>query len=117
MDCDGDGSPDPAYHNPPDGQSTTPYDASQLIVDVTPVASKSVPLPYASLDKSTFHDVRGDSELTFRVHARNDTLAPTSLLVLRALIRVETPKGQVLGGKSGFKLVYFVIPPYIDNAK
>jgi hypothetical protein len=117
VDCDGDGAPDPAYHNPPDGQSMTPYDASQLITAVTPVASKSVPLPYSSLDTTTFHDVRGDSELTFQVHARNDTLAPTSLLVLRALIRVETPKGQVLGGKSGFKLVYFVIPPYIDNAK
>ncbi len=117
VDCDGDGAPDPAYHNPPGMPGGPPYDASGLIVDVSTVASTAVPLPYASLDASTFHGVRGDSELTFRVHARNDTLAPTSLLVLRALIRVETPKGQILGGKSGFKLVYFVIPPYIDNAK
>ncbi len=117
VDCDGDGSADVAYHNPVVGQTMTPYDASELISDVTTVASTAVPLPYSSLDKSTFHGVRGDSELTFRVHAQNDTLAPTSLLVLRALIRVETPKGQVLGGKSGFKLVYFVIPPYIENAK
>ena len=117
VDCNGDGAPDAAYHNPPSEGSMTPYDASGLIVDVTTVPSKAVPLPYSTLDKSTFHNVRGDSELTFTVHARNDTLAPTSLLVLRALIRVETPKGQVLGGKNGFKLVYFVIPPYIANAK
>lgn len=117
VDCNGDGAPDPAYHNPPAENTTTPYDASELILDVSTVASTSVPLPYSSLDKSTFHDVRGDSLLTFKVHARNETLAPTSVLVLRALIRVETPKGQVLGGKNGFKLVYFVIPPYIENAK
>jgi hypothetical protein len=117
VDCNGDGTPDPAYHNPPSEGSMTPYDASGLIVDVTTVPSKAVPLPYSTLDKNTFHNVRGDSELTFTVHARNDTLAPTSLLVLRALIRVETPTGQVLGGKNGFKLVYFVIPPYIVNAK
>lgn len=117
VDCDGDGAADPAYHNPPIGPNDTIYDASQLITKVATVASQSVPLPYTSLDASTFFDVRGDSELTFRVHAKNDTLSPTSVVVLRALVRVETPKGQVLGGKNGFKLVYFVIPPYIENPK
>lgn len=116
VDCDGDGAPDPEYHNPPLGPGGSPYDAGQLITDVTTVESTAVPLPYSSLDAHTFFDVTGSAEVTFRVHARNDTLAPRSLVVLRALIRVETPKGQVLGGKNGFKLVYFVIPPYIKNA-
>jgi hypothetical protein len=113
VDCDGDGKADMAYHNPVIEPDPGPYDASKLITKVATVASSDVPLPYAGLDESTFYGVRGAAKVTFRVHAKNDTLQPPSLFVLRALIRVETPAGQVLGGKNGFKLVYFVIPEYV----
>ena len=55
--------------------------------------------------------------MSFRVHAVNNTIKPATLLVMRALIRVRTPEGQVLGGKNGIKLVYFVIPQYIPKVK
>ena len=69
------------------------------------------------VDETTFHAVRGAATVTFRVHAENDSIKPNALLVLRALVRVETPNGQLLGGTEGIKLVYFVIPPYIENPK
>jgi hypothetical protein len=113
VDCNGDGVPDLEYHNPPLGGGNTPFDASTLITDVATVPSAQKPLPYASLDAKTFYGVRGAEEVTFRVHAENKTLKPPALVVLRALIRVQTPTGQVLGGKNGIKLVYFVIPQFV----
>lgn len=115
VDCTGDGAPDPEYHNPSFSPSK-PFDASTLITKVETVPSGANPLPYGSLDEKTFFGVRGDAQVTFRVHARNDTLKPPSLVVLRALIRVETPSGQILGGAAGIKLVYFVIPEFIQGA-
>ena len=113
VDCTGDGAPDPEHHNPELTPGQGPFDASSLITKVATVASQINPLPYGSLDEETFFGVRGDAEVTFRVHARNDSLKPSTLLVLRALIRVETPTGQILGGKDGVKPVYFVIPEHI----
>ena len=115
VDCTGDGAADLAYQNPELSPGDGPYDASNLITKVATVASQANPLPYGSLDDKTFFNVRGDAEVTFRVHAKNDALKPTKLIVLRALIRVETPSGQVLGGKDGIKLVYFVIPEFITT--
>jgi hypothetical protein len=117
VDCDGDGAPDLAYENPPLGPGGTPFDASTLITDVATVASGASPLPYASLDGATFYGVRGAAEVTFRVHARNDVLKPPSLTVLRAVVRVQTPTGQLLGGKKGVRLVYFVVPQHVDVPK
>jgi hypothetical protein len=113
VDCTGDGAPDPEHKNPELVPGEGPFDASALITKVATVASQASPLPYGSLDEETFFGVRGDVEVTFRVHAKNDALKPSSITVLRALIRVETPGGQILGGKDGVKLVYFVIPEHI----
>jgi hypothetical protein len=115
-DCTGDGKNDPAYHNPTFDLGPDPFDASKLITAIETVESQESPLPYGSLDAKTFYAVRGDAQVTFRVCAKNDTLKPPTLAVLRALIRVETPSGQVLGGEAGIKLVYFVIPEYIPGA-
>ncbi len=117
VDCTGDGTSDLEYHNPVVAPEATPFDASKLIVEVATVPSMANPLPYGSLDATTFYDVRGDAEVTFRVHAKNDLVKPTSLVVMRALIHVETPAGQILGGKNGIRLVYFVIPEYLPLAK
>lgn len=117
VDCTGDGEPDLAYENPPTQPGGAPFDASKLIKKVAPVESAAVPLPYASLDGTTFFAVRGAADLTFRVHARNDVWAPDTLKVLRAKILVQTPAGQLLGGAQGVKLVYFVIPEHISVAK
>jgi hypothetical protein len=117
VDCTGDGEPDLAYQNPPATEGGAPFDASKLIKAVVPVESAAVPLPYSSLDKTTFLDVRGAADLSFRVHAENNILAPDSLLVLRAKILVQTPSGQLLGGAEGVRLVYFVIPEHIAVAK
>ncbi len=117
QDCNGDGINDLAYENPPAKPGGEPFDAAKLISSVKPVASDAVPKPYASLDSTTFQSVRGNAELTFRVHAKNDSLAPDTLLVLRAKILVETPAGQLLGGAKGVKLVYFVVPEYLPVAK
>jgi hypothetical protein len=113
VDCTGDGAADPEHKNPELVPGEGPFDASTLITKVATVASQANPLPYAGLDEATFFGVRGDAEVTFRVHAKNDSLKPSVLTVLRALIRVETPAGQILGGKEGVKLVYFVIPEHI----
>ncbi|MBK8252702.1 MAG: hypothetical protein IPK82_08545 [Polyangiaceae bacterium] len=117
VDCTGDGKPDLAYENPPVKAGEQPFDAAKLITKVAPVESTQVPKPYSSLDSATFFGVRGAAELTFRVHARNDDWAPSSLVVLRAKILVETPSGQLLGGAAGVKLVYFVIPEYLPVAE
>jgi hypothetical protein len=117
VDCNGDGKIDVAYENPPVQQGGAPFDASKLMKAVVPVESAAVPEPYASLDATTFFDVRGAAELTFRVRAENDIWAPESLVVLRAKILVQTPAGQLLGGAQGVKLVYFVIPEHIPVAK
>jgi hypothetical protein len=116
IDCTGDGMVDLQYHNPVVSPDVTPFDASKLITKVATVPSTSMPLPYASLTEDTFYGVRGAAQVTFRVHANNTTVKPPTLLVMRALIRVQTPAGQILGGKDGIKLVYFVIPEYIDVA-
>lgn len=117
VDCTGDGKIDLAYANPPVMAGGEPFDASKLITSVKPVESDAVPAPYGSLDSATFFNVRGNAELTFRVHAKNNVWAPESLVVLRAKILVETPSGQLLGGAKGVKLVYFVIPEYLPVAK
>ncbi len=114
-DCNGDGQVDPAYHNPVLPPDTTPYDAAKLIPKVEPLESTQVPKPYASLDGTTFYGVRGDATVTFRVHAQNTVLRPSTMVVLRALIRVQTPSGQLLGGPNGIKVVYLVVPRYVEQ--
>ncbi len=114
VDCTGDGVNDMAYENPV--VDVGPFDASTLITKVATVENASLPLPYTSRSESTFFALQGNAPVTFRVIAENTTVKPPSLLVMRALIRVETPAGQVLGGKTGIKLVYFVIPQYIPKA-
>jgi hypothetical protein len=104
------------YHNPVVSPDVSPFDASKLITNIATVPSQAMPLPYASLTADTFYGVRGAAQVTFRVHAENTTVKPPTLLVMRALVRVQTPGGQILGGKDGIKLVYFVIPEYIDVA-
>jgi hypothetical protein len=116
LDCTGDGMLDTEYHNPVVPPDVASYDASTFITKVATVPSTTTPLPYASLTEDTFFSVRGAAAVTFRVHAENTTVRPPTLLVMRALIRVQTPSGQILGGKDGIKLVYFVIPEYIDIA-
>jgi hypothetical protein len=116
VDCTGDGKPDLEYHNPSVEAGMPPYDASKLITSVETVESSASPLPYASRTESTFYGVQGAAAVTFRVTADNTTIKPTTLLVMRALIRVQTPAGQLLGGANGIKLVYFVIPQYIPKA-
>ncbi len=115
VDCTGDGQPDLPYQNPPVEQGMGPFDASTLITKIETLESASTPLPYASRTESTFYGLQGDAGVSFRVHAVNTTIKPSSLLVMRARIRVRTPDGQVLGGKNGVKLVYFVIPQYIPK--
>lgn len=117
VDCTGDGQADLEYHNPVVEPEMTPYDAGKLITLVETVESNAVPLPYASRTESTFTGVQGNAPVTFRVHAENTTIKPTTLLVMRAQIRVQTPAGQILGGANGIKLVYFVIPQYIPKVK
>lgn len=114
VDCTGDGAPDLAYQNPELEPGAGPFDAAQLISAVRPVEAPAPPIPYASLDDTTFFGVRGSAQVTFRVHAENTTLRPGALQVLRAVIRVVTPSGQLLGGAEGVKLVYLVIPEYVD---
>ncbi|MBX3182410.1 MAG: hypothetical protein KIT72_08825 [Polyangiaceae bacterium] len=113
-DCDGDGIPDPEYHNRIDTETGLPFDATRLIQSVTPVPSTQTPLPYATLDATTFYSVRGDQTVEFEVTARNDTLKPGALTVLRALLRVQTPGGKELGGRDGIKVIYLVVPRYVD---
>lgn len=115
-DCNGDGINDPAYENPEVDMGAGPFDAGTLITKVETVESAGNPLPYSMRTEATFFALQGNAPVTFRVHAENTTVKPSSLLVMRALIRVETPSGQVLGGKNGIKLVYFVIPQYIPKA-
>ncbi len=110
VDCTGDGAPDPAFTNPPLMVGGAPIDATELIARIEPVPAPGSPLPYSSIDATTFYGVRGDATVSFRVVAKNSKFQPTSLLVLRASIQVQTPTGQKLGGKDGVKQVYFVIP-------
>jgi hypothetical protein len=113
VDCDGDGKPDPAYQNPKDPNTGKPIDATEFIQSVTPVPSTANPKPYQSIDKTTFYGVAGDAHVQFKVTAQNTVLKPTSLVVVQAILHVQTPSGQALGGADGVKMVYFVIPPYI----
>lgn len=115
VDCDGDGAVDPKYDNPILAPETTPFDASRLIKTVEPVASSSIPLPYKGIDATTFYGVKGEATVTFRVHAKNDVIKPASLIVVRAELRVQTPKGIVLGGAKGVKVVYFILPRYLGD--
>jgi hypothetical protein len=115
VDCTGDGVPDPAYENPAIPPDPKPFDASMLINKIETVVSMEKPPPYQSRNEATFYGVRGDAHVTFRVHARNDTISPTEMLVLRAIIHVQTPSGQLLGGKKGVRIVYFVIPPNLQT--
>ena len=110
VDCDGDGVSDPSYDNPVIAPSTAPFDAAQFITSVEPVAVDMTPMPYADLDETTFYGVRGEATVAFRVHARNTVLDPSTLTVLRAKLSVQTPKGQLLGGADGVKVVYLVVP-------
>jgi hypothetical protein len=110
VDCDGDGVPDPAFHNPP-GPGGTPIDASTFLTAVVPIPDPGPPMPYSSIDATTFYQVPGDAQVSFRVHAQNTTLDPTTLLVLRATVQVQTPSGQTLGGPNGIKSVFLLIPP------
>ena len=116
VDCTGDGVNDATYENPIVDNDPGPFDASTLITKVETVENATMPYPYSSRTESTFFALQGNAPVTFRVHAENTTVKPPTLLVMRALIRVETPAGQVLGGKNGVKLVYFVIPQYIPKA-
>lgn len=117
VDCDGDGDLDPAYENPVMDPDTQPFDAAKLIVDVEPVEVNVTPMPYADVDETTFYGVRGEASVTFRVHARNTVLDPPVLTVLRAKIQVQTPKGQLLGGAEGVKVVYLVVPRRVGVVK
>jgi hypothetical protein len=112
IDCNGDGSLDPEYHNPLDPLTQQPFDAASLVTRVVPVPVATEPKPYTSIDTTTFYGVRGDATVEFEVFARNDVLNPKKLTVIRALLRVQTPGGQALGGADGVKIVYLVIPPY-----
>ncbi len=115
-DCNGDGAPDPAYHNFPDGPTSMPFDASRLIKDVHTVPSMANPKPYASLNASTFFGVRGDATVEFEVVAENNLIQTNQIVVVRALLRVQTPTGLALGGPAGVKVIYLVIPPYVKGA-
>ena len=107
----GDGTVDVADDNKIVPPATTPFDAEQLIKAVEPLPSTKVPLPYKNLDATTFYGVKGDAEVTFRVRAKNDVIKPSSLLVVRAELRVQTPKGIVLGGKDGAPHDYTLLAP------
>ncbi len=110
IDCNGDSIPDPPYENFVDQSTMMPFDASTLVKDVVTVDSPP-PRPYAGLDVHTFFGVRGDTTVEFEVVAENTTLRTTSIVVVRALLRVETPTGQALGGADGVKTIFLVIPP------
>lgn len=112
IDCTGDGLPDPKYDNPPDPDSGQPFDAMKLISSIAPVASTATPKPYVKIDATTFYGVRGDQTVTFEVTADNTVLRPNSVTVVQALLRVQTPAGQALGGPDGIKKIFLVIPPY-----
>jgi hypothetical protein len=112
IDCTGDGLPDAEYHNFTDNQSGQPFDASQLVTRVEPVASNANPKPYQSINDTTFFGVRGDQTVEFEVFAENQVLKPSSLVVIRAILRVQTPSGQALGGAEGVKVIYLVVPRY-----
>lgn len=116
VDCTGDGVNDSMFDNPIVDPDPGPFDASTFITKIETVENPTSPFPYSSRTESTFFGLQGNAPVTFRVHAENTTVKPPTLLVMRALIRVETPAGQVLGGKNGVKLVYFVIPQYIPKA-
>ncbi|MCA9643840.1 MAG: hypothetical protein KC492_24270, partial [Myxococcales bacterium] len=73
------------------------------------------PLPYSTIDATTFYGVRGDKTVEFEVTAENTVIKPKVLTVLRALLRVQTPGGQALGGTDGIKVIYLVIPRYVDR--
>jgi hypothetical protein len=117
LDCDGDGVGDPAYQNPAVPPQSEPFDASTFITQVEAVASEGEPLPYASLDATTFYGVRGEATVKFRVHARNTSVDVSTLTVLRAKLQVQTPAGQVLGGAAGVKVVYLVLPRRVEVVK
>jgi hypothetical protein len=110
VDCTGDNVADPAYSNPTLPGESEAFDASKLITRIEAVAETSVPLPYSGIDSTTFYGVRGDAKVKFRVVAKNQIVDPDTLTVVRAKIEVQTPKGQLLGGAQGVKIVYFVIP-------
>lgn len=117
IDCNGDGQVDLAYENPVIAPDTAPYDAAKLITSVQTVEATTSPLPYANRDDATFYGVRGEATVTFRVHAYNGALKLNTLTVLRAKIQVQTPKGQLLGGAQGVKVVYFVVPRNAGGVK
>ncbi len=79
---------------------------------MVPVEVATNPKPYTSVDTTTFYGVRGDATVEFEVFARNTVLKPQALTVVRAILRVQTPGGQALGGPDGVKVIYLVIPPY-----
>jgi hypothetical protein len=110
VDCDGNGSIDPVWHNVTDAATQQPFDAVKLITRVSPVLVTTNPKPYASIDATTFYGVRGDATVEFEVFAHNTILNPPKLTVLKALLRVQTPGGQALGGADGIKVIYLVIP-------
>lgn len=115
VDCDGNGTPDPEFHNVIDDETDQPFDATRLILSVSPVPSTASPLPYSTIDATTFYGVRGDKTVEFEVTAENEILKPKVLTVLRALLRVQTPGGQALGGTEGIKVIYLVVPRYVSR--
>lgn len=117
IDCTGDGIPDPKYDNPPDPNLGTPFDASKLIVSVKPKPVTTNPKPYTKIDNTTFYGVSGDQTVTFTVTADNKILQTSSVVVVEAILHVQTPGGQALGGPEGIKKIYLVIPPYVPPFK
>jgi hypothetical protein len=113
VDCNGDATLDPEYHNVIDPLTSSPFDAAKLITKVKPVPVATNPKPYNNIDDTTFYGVRGEATVEFEVFAKNELLNPTKLTVVRALLKVQTPTGQALGGPDGVKIVYLVIPPYL----
>ncbi len=114
VDCNGDGAVDPKYDNFIDKSTGKPFDATQMIKAVKPVAITPNP-PYSSIDATTFYGVRGDATIQFEVFAQNTVLKTTTTTVVEVLLHVQTPGGQALGGKDGVKTIYLVIPPYIKT--
>jgi len=110
VDCDGDFAADPQYQNIEIESGKGPFDATRLIKGVEPVEIRPNP-PYASIDATTFFGIRGDAVVEFEVIADNSVIDPRELVVVQALLRVQTPSGLALGGKDGVKRVYLVIPP------
>ena len=110
VDCTGDNVTDPEYHNFTDTQTSMPFDASRLIVSVKPVPVDTDPKPYKSINDTTFFGVQGDQTVEFEVTAQNDIICPKAPTVVRALLEVETPTGQALGGSEGVKVIFLTIP-------